>query len=127
MTTPFALTRDINGYNGFGIKFSDTNYSATLATGTNTTLTVPSLSPPGGASYSGSANPILIALFEYDSGTSVWVSLNATAATPAGASFAATNSQLNPSARQVKAGDVLNFITAGTGVNVSVCFYWIGQ
>lgn len=127
MATKFALTRDINGYNGFGIQFSDTNYSATLATGTDTTLTVPSLSPPGGTSYAANANPVLIALFEYDSGTSVWVSLNAAASTPVGSSFAATSSQLNPSARQVKGGDVLHFKTAGTGVNVSVAFYWIGQ
>lgn len=127
MATKFALTRDINGFNGFGIKFSDTNYSVTLATGTDTTLTVPKVSAPGGATYAAGAQPVLVALFEYDPGTSVWVALNATAATPAGSSFAATNSQMNPSARQVQGGDVIHFISAGTGVNVSVCFYWVGQ
>lgn len=127
MATKFKLTRDINGYNGFGLPFTDTAYSVTLSANTDTSLTVPAASAPGGASYSGSAKPLLVALFQYDPGTSVWVANNTTAAAPGGSSFAATASELNPSAREVHGGDVLHFLSTGTGVNVSVNFYWLGQ
>lgn len=125
MATKFALTRDINGYNGFGLKFTDTAYSCTLAAASDTTLTVPAKSTLGGAAYSKDAEPTLIAIFSYSPGESVWVALNTTAAVPAGATFAATASELNPSARQVVGGDVIHFISATANVDVSVSFYWI--
>lgn len=125
MATKFAMTRDINGYNGFGLQFTDTAYSATLATSTDTTLTVPDGSTMGGAGFSADAQPVLIAIFSYTPGESVWVAINDTAEVPAGASFAATISELNPSARQVQGGDVLHFISDGTDVVVSVSFYWL--
>lgn len=129
MATKFIFARDINGYNGFGLLFTDTAYSCTLTASTNTTLTVPSVSPPGGSSYEGIAQPILVAIFSYTSGNDVWVANNATASAPAGNTFAATPSELMTEgmARQVKGGDVLNFFTTGTSVKVSVLFYWIGQ
>lgn len=111
--TQFSMTRDVNGYNGFGLPFSINNDSATLAQNTDTTLTVPSFS----GHY--------IAIFAYEQGATVWVSLNATATTPAGNTFASTNSQMNPTARYVKAGDVLHFITGDTTAQVSVSFYAI--
>ena len=40
MTLPFSLTRDVNGYNGFGLQFSDTKFNATIAQSTDTTLTI---------------------------------------------------------------------------------------
>lgn len=120
--TPFSLTRDINGYNGFGLAFSDTKYSATIAQSTDTTLTVGGASPDGMIS-SFSANRYL-AIFNFEPGAQVWVANNATAAVPAGASFASTSSELNPSARVVQAGDVLHFITPDSGgANVSVVIY----
>jgi hypothetical protein len=121
MTTKFNMSRDINGYNGFGLTFTDTAYSATLASSTNTTLTVPSAIGIGKQGYGTVAQTL--AVFNFDPGTSVWVADNTTAAAPAGASFAATASELNPAARLVNGGDILNFFTTGTGVNVSVCFY----
>jgi hypothetical protein len=127
MTTKWILTRDINGYNGFGLPFTDTAYSATLTANTDTSLVVPSTNPPGGNSYEGNAKAVLIAIFSFDPGTSVWVARNAVASAPAGASFAATSSELNPAARQVYAGDTLHFYSTGTAVNISVLFYWIGQ
>ena len=125
MATKFALTRDINGYNGFGLKFTDTAYSATPTINTDTTLTVPDHSTLGGAAYTQEAQPTLIAIFSYDPGEAVWVALNTTAAVPAGATFAATASELNPSARQVVGGDVLHFFTAAANVAISVSFYWL--
>ena len=122
MSTKFNMIRDINGFNGFGLIFTDTAYSATLTTATNTTLTVPANMGMGGNGISTISQ--WIAIFSFTPGSSVWVSDSAAvAAVPVGASFAATNSELNPSARLVKGGDVLNFITAGTGVDVSVMFY----
>lgn len=125
MATKFALTRDINGFNGFGLKFTDTAYSCTLAAATDTTLTVPDHSTLGGVAFNQEAQPSLIAIFSYDPGESVWVSINTTAAVPAGATFAATASELNPSARQVVGGDVIHFIAAAANVDVSVSFYWL--
>jgi hypothetical protein len=109
--TPFNLTRDINGYNGFGLPFSIDNFSANLATNTDTTQTVPSHAP----SY--------LAVFSYQQGASVWVAVNATAAKPVGATFAAVTSTLNPSARYVKAADVLHFLTGDTSAQVSITLY----
>lgn len=121
MTTKFIMTRDINGFNGFGINFTDTAYSATLTTSTNTTLTVPSTIGLGKQGPATVAQ--FLAIFTFDPGTSVWVANNATASNPVGASFAITTSELNPAARIVNGGDVLNFFTTGTNVNVSVSFY----
>jgi len=122
MTTKFNMTRDINGYNGFGLQFSDTNYSCTLTASSDTTLTVPSAVGIGGPETA-STYAYTLAIFDFDPGTSVWVANNNTASAPAGNTFASTNSQLNPAARLVKGGDVLHFFTTGTGVNVSVEFY----
>lgn len=121
MPTPFSMTRDINGYNGFGLQFSLDKYSATLAQNTDTTLTVPSGGPLGSGT-STTANRY-IAIFTYEPGSIVWVARNATAAVPAGASFASTTSELLPIARYVVSGDVLHFITADTSAVVGVTFY----
>ncbi len=123
MTTLFTMTRDINGYNGFGLIPTDTQYSATLTVSTDTSLTVPTVFALGNSSSTLKAK--LIAIIVSDPGQSVWVALNATAAIPVGASFATTTSALNPSAYEVKGGDVLHFFTASAGVSVSVRFYWI--
>lgn len=122
MTLPFTLTKDINGHNGFGLQFSDTKYSATIAQSTDTTLTI-----GGNAAMGVIAQPSVnkyIAIFSYEPGSQVWVANNETAAIPAGATFAATNSELNPSARVVDAGDVLHFFTPDSGgAAVSVIIY----
>jgi len=109
--TPWSLSRDINGYNGFGLAFSLDKYSATITANTDTTVAVPSYAPH------------YIAVFTYQSGSGVWVANNATAAKPVGATFAATTSELNPVARYVKGGDVLHFLTADTSALVGVVFY----
>jgi hypothetical protein len=120
-TTPFLLVRDINGYNGFGLPFSNKIFSATLAQNTDKTVVVP-LDGPQGATSATYTNRY-IAIFEYEVGANVYVALNHTAADPAGSSFAATTSELNPAARQVSAGDTLHFLTPDTSANVTVVFY----
>lgn len=121
MPTSFSMVRDINAFNGFGLPFSIDKYSATIVADTDATLTVPSTGPLGSSSSTYSNKFIVI--FSYEAGASVWVANNTTAAKPAGATFASTSSELNPSARYVKAGDVLHFLTPDTSAEVSVVFY----
>lgn len=121
MTTKFSMTRDINGYNGFGLAFSDTKYSATLAAAGEKTITVPQGNTLG--SGISTATHKFLAIFSFQPGANVWVALNATAAVPASASFTTTTSELNPTARYVSAGDVIHFVTADTTADVGVTFY----
>jgi len=101
MSTRFYMTRDVNGYNGFGIPWSLNGYSMVLATGAEQHVTVPSTFQNW------------IALFSYTPSANVWVDGITTAVAPTGAA-AATTARLNPSARQVKAGDTISFISSDT-------------
>ena len=123
MATKFNMTRDINGYNGFGLQFTDTSYSSTLAINTDTSLTVPSNSGMGANGIYQSST--WLAIFSFTPGASVWVALNTAAAIPAGAAFATTNSELNPAARLVQGGDVLHFFSSAALASVNVMFYSI--
>jgi hypothetical protein len=115
MSNPLALTRDINGFNAYGIAFCPDNYQTTLSSGVAQTLTVPS-------NFSR-----WVAIFSSTPGSNVWVADNVAATTPGG-SFAQTASQLNPAVREVAAGDVLSLITDDTStVDVCVSFYAITQ
>jgi hypothetical protein len=109
--TKLVLTRDINGYNTFGLAFSSQKYDSTLAANVEQTLTAPT---PNVGGY--------LAVFSYEPGAKVWVALGATATVP-GNAFAATDSELNPTARNVPAGGVLHFITNDTTAEVGVSFY----
>ncbi len=109
--TKFNMTRDINGYNGFGLPFTLTAKSAVLTAAMEQHFTVP-------ANY-----PNWIAIFTYTPGAAVWVDAFTTAVAPTGA-FASTTSELNPAARFVNANDVLSFITTdATSPAVSVLLY----
>lgn len=98
MSTKFNLTRDINGYNGFGLPFAQDGFSGQLATSVAQSVVVPD-------NY-----PNWIAIFSYTPGASVWVDGITTAVAPSGA-FAATTAELNPTARFVKAGQTISMIT----------------
>lgn len=122
MATKFNMIRDINGFNGFGLQFSDTNSKVELAINTATSLTVPG--SMGMGSNGISATSQWIAIFQYDPGSTVWVANNTTASLPATSSFVSTLSQMLPTARLVSGGDVLSFISAQTA-EVGVSFYAI--
>lgn len=110
MSTKFSMTRDINGYNGFGIPFAQDAQSAILAANVEQHITVPS-------NY-----PNWIAIFNFTPGSSVWVDGITTAVAPTGA-FSATTAELNPAARYVQAGKTISFITTDvTSPAVSVLF-----
>lgn len=112
MITPYLSQQPVDD---FGLRFSNLKYSASLAATTDTTLTVP-----------GKAQRYK-AVIKVENNGLVWVALNATAAVPAGGTFAATTSELITDAkslcREVRSGDVLHFITATAGTDVSVVFY----
>lgn len=115
MITPYIAQPPVDD---FGLMFSKLKYSASLAATTDTTLTI-----PGGA-------PRYKALIRVENNGLVWVANNATAAVPAGASFAATTSELvndnSTLCREVIAGDVLHFYTSTAATDVSVTLYAIG-
>ena len=127
MITQYKIQKDVAGYNGYGLQFSNTKFSATLAASTDTSVTVPLAGSMGAALNSVNKYLAVITVYNATGEGEVWCANNTTATVPAGASFAATNSDLivqnRDYAREVKAGDVLHFITGQTGTDVSVIFY----
>ena len=124
MTTQYKLQKDVAGYNGFGLQFCDQKFSASLAITTDTTLTVPINGAIGQALNS--VNKWL-AVIQVEANLSVWFALNATAAVPAGSTFAATTSDLIIGSEyygvEVKAGDVMHFFAPVAGTDIMVKFY----
>ncbi len=113
MALPFNMTRDINGFNGFGLPFTLDNWQMVLSTNVAQSITIPQLD-----NYSK-----YIAVFSYSSGSTVWVAANNVASFPT-SSVTTTTSQMNPAARKVNAGDVLSFITGdATNDEVGVSLY----
>lgn len=111
MPTKFNMTRDINGYNGFGLPFTLDARSGILAVGVAQNVAVPD------------QYPYYIAVFSYTPGSAVWVDTFTTAVAPTGA-FSSTTSELNPAARYVKSSEVISLITADvTNPMVSILFY----
>jgi hypothetical protein len=113
MTTEYSFIRDINGYNGLSLIPSNQIWTANLAAATATPLLVPS----DAAQY--------VVYINVEPAKEVWMATTGTAAIPAGAAFAASNSFLingnyNPTpAFIVNAGITLSFIsTAGTAISV---------
>jgi hypothetical protein len=110
--TMFVMTRDINGYNGFGLPPCEDVFAMKLLAGVPQTVTVP-------ASFQK-----WLAVFMIEPGDAVWISSTGTGTVPSGAA-GASNSELNPPAWYVKAGTVLSFNTADVSDNVGVKFYSI--
>jgi hypothetical protein len=113
VTTKFWMTRDINGYNGFGLQPATDIFGGALVAGVAQSITVPS-------NY-----PNWLAIFMFGPGTSIWCRHNGTATVPAGA-MAAISSELNPSAWWVQAGDTISMITADASDVIAVKLYGIG-
>jgi hypothetical protein len=110
MTTPYIAKQTDTAY---GQRFSDTVYDGVLAQDTEQFFTVPGTA----AKY--------MAVFSYSVAGEVWVALNGTAAKAVGA-IATGISVLSPACREVKAGDILHFVTGlAAGVSLGVEFYAI--
>lgn len=113
MTTELNFARDAQSAETFAPDFSDEMYSVAIAASTEQTQTIPG----SGLRY--------IAIFTYEPGAEVWVAKNNTATVPAGATFAATNSSMNPVARKVYSGDIIHFITADDSTSIGIELYVI--
>lgn len=88
--------------------------SANLIVNTNTFVVVPDLS---------NEKAVKLAIFSYQPGVNVYAALNNTASSPAGSTFAVTNSDHLPPGWLVKSGDVLNFLTDNSdGAVVTIRF-----
>lgn len=112
MSTILDFQNDVKGANAYAPQFAIDKFSASLLANVNQHITVPSNFQNW------------VAVFAYELGSNVWVCNNASAAIPAGA-FSATNSDLNPGARLVKAGDVIDFVTDAVEADVWVALYAI--
>jgi hypothetical protein len=121
MATQYNIYSYIKGINGFGLPFCDTIYTATLAANTVQTITVPGTAAMGAVGYT---TDKYVAIFSYTA--AIWVAVNATAAIPAGGTFALSTSELNPNAKYVRAGDVISIISV-PGASVSVSIYSIQE
>lgn len=124
MATLYKLQKDIAGYNGFGLPFSDMKYTASLAATTDTTLTIPTVAVIGAPL---NQKQRFIAIVSVEPNGSVWCALNTAAAVPAGAGLAASSSELIVGgqyfAREVQGADVLHFFTATASTDISVTLY----
>src|SRR3990167_2944397 len=99
MSTKFNMTKDIAGYNGFGLVPADDKFEIVFAVATVYTVTVPS-------NYEN-----WIAIMNYTAGADIWVAFNGVAAVPA-IGVNQNGTELNPVGRQLKAGDTISLITA---------------
>lgn len=115
MTTKLLFGRDVQGYNAFAPAFAQDAFSATLDSGGGTdSITVP-----------GNFQNWIVA-FSYQPGSDIWVAVNASAAAPAGITFAATVSELNPASRTVQAGDEISVLNNGSAdADVGIVLYAI--
>ena len=107
MSTKLSMTRDINGYNAFGLLPTQDVYACGLAVSTEQHFVVPS------------NNEYWLAVFSYTPGANVWVDFTATATVPS-TTLAAVSTVLNPAGRQVKAGSTISMIT-GDSTTPWVC------
>lgn len=119
----FKYVQDNGAKIGFYLPAPVLIYNVTLGAASDQTLTV-----PGEISLLGPSRPNpLIAVIKVKQGSTVFVRLNATAAVPAGATFAQANSAMvtsdMPLYLEVKSGDVIHCITATASTDVEVGFY----
>jgi hypothetical protein len=99
MSTKFLMTRDVGGYNGFGIMPTYDIQGCSLAANTAQTFTVPN-------NYSN-----WIAIISYTPGVNVFIDFSGATATVPGSTVGAITTVLNPSARAVKGGSTFSVIT----------------
>lgn len=114
MSNFLAYAKDTVGKSTDALAVTVDTKSASLLSLGNASITVPS-------AYSD-----WVMIVQYGASAAVWVAVNATAAVPAGNTFATTTSILNPAQIKVKAGDVVNFYNAGgSTIPVSVAMYGV--
>jgi hypothetical protein len=114
MITPYTSQQPIDD---FGLRIADVKFSAAVAATTDTPLTIPGMAQR----YK------MVVKVEPDG--EAWMAIGATAAAPAGGSFASTTSEMITGAektcREVKAGEVVHFYSTA-GADIGVALYAIG-
>jgi hypothetical protein len=104
--------KDVQGYCAFAPLPSTNLYSATIASGTAESITLPS------------THANWIVSFSYQPGSDIWVSTTTTAAAPAGGTFATTGSFLMPGSYSLPSGTVISFYNNGANSSdVGVALY----
>lgn len=98
MSTKFLMTRDVGGYNGFGIQPTYDIQGCSLAASVAQTFTVPNNAQNW------------IAIFSYTPGATFFVNFTTTATLPTGTVGAVTNA-LNPAGRALVGGTTFSVIT----------------
>lgn len=125
LPTTYNINRAIQSTIGaYGAPFCTKIFTSTLGAATEATLVVPGLSAMGNINSNSKVQ--WMAVFSYEAAKNVWVSINATAAVPAGNTLAAAAASLNPPGRIVKEGDTIHMICAAAA-NVSVELYYIQE
>lgn len=122
MSTILNFGRDSQGMNAYAPQFPTDIFTATLTNGSAQSITVPQNHAQWVMSVS------------VQPGGEVWVRQNGTASIPAGGTFAAATSELNPGPRLVYAlksdgvtATTIGFITPNTTCDVEVSFYAVGN
>lgn len=114
MTTTLNFGRDVQGLNTFAANPSTNMFSVTLAAAGNDTVTVPS----------NFTNWIIS--FSFEPGSDIWVAYNTSAAAPAGGTFAATSSELNPGSRSLTKGTTINCYNNGSSsADIGIIMYGV--
>lgn len=101
-TTIFNMTKDVAGYNGFGVVPSNVMYGVQLLQNAAQSFTLPN----------DSSNYLVI--FTYLPGANVFVDSTTTAAAYS-TTIGAVTSELNPVGRQLKGGTTVSLISPDTG------------
>lgn len=119
MITPYTSQQPSTD---FSLRFADLKYSSNLAATTDTAFTVPGTAPRYKA---------LIKVGNTSTDSAIaWVALNEAAASPAGASIAATTSELVtqnvPICREVRSGDVIHAFAPNANTIISIVLYAYG-
>jgi hypothetical protein len=99
MSTKLCMTRDINGFNAFGLIPTYDVWATSLTANAEQHFTVPS-----NFEY-------WLAVFTVSPGANIWVDFTTTATVP-GSTIGKVTTVLNPSGRQVRAGSTISVITA---------------
>lgn len=115
-TTKFNLTKDLAGYNTFGVRTSNVIRGVLLATGVAQTTVAPSDS----TDYA-----VLISITP---GANVFFDFTGATAVAYAGTLGPVTAELNPQVREVKAGQSISLITPdAAGAYVELSFYIINQ
>lgn len=114
MVTPYLSQQPVDD---FGSRFADLKYSATVPATTDTIFPVP-----------GNAQRYKMVV-KVKSAGEAWMAINSVAASPAGATFVSTTSELitgdEKTCREVRANDIIHFFSSA-GTDIGIILYAVG-